>query len=147
MKKKISHPRAFSPDKNFTPAEIHEGDEYFVNGIFEFNITMLIDHIKSNPGLYIPEKVSVPEFNNDFSIIDEGFIDSVLIKEPVILAEISPERYNLIDGNHRMEKAKRLGYKDIPAYKLRPEQHIRFLTTRNAYEKYIIYWNEKLSEL
>lgn len=146
MKKKISHPRTLSPDKNYTPAEIREADEYYVNGIFEFNITMLIDHIKSNPGLYIPEKVSVPEFNNDSSVIDEEHIDSVILNEPVLLAEIAPGQYNLIDGNHRMEKAKRLGHRDIMAYKLRPEQHIRFLTTRNAYENYIIYWNDKLSE-
>lgn len=29
--------------------------------------------------------------------------------KPVILAEISPDRYNLIDGNHRVEKALGLG--------------------------------------
>jgi len=31
-----------SHDKAFTPAEIREGDECFVNGIFEFNITRMI---------------------------------------------------------------------------------------------------------
>lgn len=144
---KKSDPRTLTPDKKFTPVEIGEGDEYFVNGIFEFNITRMIDHIKSNPELFIPENISVLEFNNDFSNIDENYLYSVVFDEPVILAEIAPGRYNLIDGNHRMEKAKRFGHKNIMAYRLSPVQHIRFLTSLNSYEKYITYWNDKLSEL
>jgi hypothetical protein len=147
MNRKKPDPRTLFPDKTFIPADISEGDEYFANGIFEFNITTLIEHIKSNPEIFIPENVSVLEFNNDFSDIDEDYIDSVVFDEPVILAEIAPGRFNLIDGNHRMEKAKRLGLKNIMAYKLSPAQHIRFLTSLNSYEKYIAYWNDKLSEL
>lgn len=143
MKTKQSHPRTLTPDKTFTPAEIREGDEYFVNGIFEFNITRMIEHIKSNPEIFIPEKVSVSEFYNDSSVIDEEYIDSVIFDEPVILAEVAPGRYNLIDGNHRMEKAKKLGRCYIMAYKLSAEQHVMFLTSRNSYEKYISYWNKK----
>ena len=74
-------------------------------------------------------------------------MDSVEISKPVILAEIAPERYNLIDGNHRMEKARRMGIKSIPAYKLNVEQHIRFLTSKKAYLAYIEYWNSKLKEI
>ena len=144
--KKSNH-RTLTPDKNFTPAEIDEGDEYYVNGIFEFNITMLIEHIKRNLEIFTPENISILEFNNDFSNIDEDYIDSVIFDEPVIFAEIAPGRYNLIDGNHRMEKAKRLGLKNIMAYKLSPAQHIRFLTSRNSYDVYINYWNDKLSNL
>jgi len=145
MKKKNS--LTLIPDKNFIPAEIAEGDEFFPNGIFEFNITRPIEHIKNNSETFIPENISVLEFNNSFSNIDEDYIDSVVFDEPVILAEIAPGRYNLIDGNHRMEKAKRLGLQNIMAYKLSPAQHIRFLTSRNSYDSYIIYWNDKLSEM
>ena len=147
MNKQQSHPRTLIPDKAFTPAEIRECDEYFVNGIFEFNITRMIEYIRIHPEIFIPEKVCVSEFYNDFSVIDEEYIDSVIIDDPVILAEIALGRYNLIDGNHRMEKAKRLGYKDIMAYKLSAEEHVRFLTTRDSYEMYIGYWNEKLKDL
>jgi len=147
MNRKKSDPRTLIPEKDFIPTEIGDDDEYFPNGIFEFNITRLKQHIKSNPEIFTPENISVMKFNNDFSDIDEDYIDSVNFYEPVILAEIAPGRYNLIDGNHRMEKAKRLGLKDIMAYKLSPAQHIRFLTTLNSYEKYIAYWNDKLSEM
>ena len=71
-------------------------------------------------------------------------MDSVEISRPVILAEISPGRYNLIDGNHRMEKARRMGMESLPAYKLNAEQHIRFLISRKAYVAYVEYWNGKL---
>ena len=63
------------------------------------------------------------------------------------MAEISPGRYNLIDGNHRMEKARRTGVVSMLAYKLNAEQHIRFLISREAYVAYVGYWNGKLEQL
>jgi len=50
----------------------------------------------------------------------------------------------VIDGNHRMEKARRLGIERIPAFKLSPEQHLQFLTTEKGYLAYIEYWNGKM---
>ena len=69
---------------------------------------------------------------------------SVDISRPVLLAEISPGHYNLIDGNHRMEKARKMGINHILAYKLNVKQHIEFLTERKAYLSYVEYWNGKL---
>jgi len=66
------------------------------------------------------------------------------ISKPVILAEIAPSRFNLIDGQRRVEKAHRLGIETIQAYKLNVHQHIRFLTSRKAYEIYVEYWNSKI---
>jgi ParB-like chromosome segregation protein Spo0J len=63
---------------------------------------------------------------------------------PIILAEISPGKYNVIDGNHRIEKAYRLGTERIPAYILTARQHLRFLTTVKAYHAYVEYWNNKI---
>ena len=74
-------------------------------------------------------------------------MDSVELGRPVILAEITPGRYNLIDGNHRMEKAHRLGIKSIPGYRLNVDQHVRFLTSEKAYVAYVEYWNSKLKEM
>ncbi|MFK7848490.1 MAG: ParB/Srx family N-terminal domain-containing protein [Rhodothermales bacterium] len=79
-----------------------------------------------------------------FTTINESHVDSVDISQPVILAEISPGHYNLIDGNHRMEKARRLKMKRISAYRLKAEQHVGFLTSKKAYLVYIDYWNGKL---
>ncbi|MBF0121602.1 MAG: ParB N-terminal domain-containing protein [Desulfobacterales bacterium] len=131
-------------DKNFIPCPVADGDELFPNGIFVFNITKMIEYIERNPNAIIPEEVSVKDFSKGFSPLDETYIDSLEISRPVILAEISPEQFNLIDGHHRMEKARRIGLKSIQAYRLTAKQHMQFLINREAYISYIKYWNDKL---
>lgn len=130
-------------DADFTPCPVATGDELFPNGIFVFNITKMNEYIQENLGSISREEVAVSDFAKDFSSINESHVDLVDISKPVVLAEISPSRYNLVDGNHRIEKARRLGIDLIQAYKLSVAQHIRFLTTRRAYLAYIEYWNEK----
>jgi len=131
-------------DKAFIPCPIAEGDELFPNGIFEFNITKMLEYIQKEPDGFTLEQVAVKDFFDGFSSINESHMDSVDISRPVIIAEISPGRYNLIDGNHRMEKARRTGQKSMIAYRLNVEQHMRFLTSNKAYVAYIEYWNRKL---
>ena len=63
------------------------------------------------------------------------------------MAEISPDRFSVIDGNHRMERARRLELEKIMAYKISPDQHIQFLTTEKGYLAYIEYWNDKLKQM
>ena len=134
-------------DNNFIPCPVSTGDELFPNGIFVFNITRILEYIQNNPCEVPLEEAVVKDFIASFSSIDEAHMGSVVISQPVILAEISLGRYNLIDGNHRMEKARRMGINSIQAYKLNIEQHMRFLTSRKAYVTYIEYWNSKTREL
>jgi hypothetical protein len=103
----------------------------------------MLECIETNPDDVILEEIAVSEFKS-FSSLNESHIDSVDISRPVILAEIAPGRYNLIDGNHRMEKARRMEIKKIMAYRLNAEQHIRFMTSKSSYLAYIEYWNCKL---
>ena len=133
-------------DKKFAPCPTVTGDELFPNGIFVFNITKLSEFIQENPESFDLEEVAVSSINNSFSSINESHIDLVDISKPLILAEISPGRFNLIDGNHRLEKARRMGVKFIQVYRLSVEQHIRFLTSEKAYVAYIEYWNSKVKE-
>ncbi|NSW91883.1 MAG: ParB N-terminal domain-containing protein [Firmicutes bacterium] len=76
--------------------------------------------------------------------MNESYLDSVDLTTPVIIAEICPGMYNLIDGHHRIEKAYRIGLESIPAYKLKARQHIQFLTSTEAYHSYVEYWNSKI---
>jgi hypothetical protein len=92
------------------------------------------------------EEVFVRDLSRGSSKFKEDHLDAVDVAKPVIVAEISPGRFNVIDGNHRMEKARRLGIEKVPAYKLVPEQHTQFLTTEKSYLAYIEYWNSKLKE-
>lgn len=137
--------RRIKKNKKFQPAETADGDECFPNGIFEFNITKMINHIKGNPDIFNPEPIALKYFPPEFSSINEGHMPNVCISDPVIIAEISPGRYNLIDGNHRMEKARRLGMETVMAYRLSMEEHVNFLTTYSAYEAYVKYWNDKIN--
>ena len=111
-----------------------------------FNITKLLEYIHNNPYGVPLEDVVVKDFCKDYSVINESYVDSIEISEPVVMAEISPGRYNLIDGHHRIEKARRLGIYSIPAYKLAVELHVRFLTSEKAYVAFVEYWNSKLKE-
>lgn len=96
-------------DANFSPCPVDVDDEIYANGIFEFNITKMLQLIDNKPDLFPLEEVAVSGFYGEFSSVNESHLDSVEISTPVILAEISPGRFNLIDGHHRMEKARRMG--------------------------------------
>jgi len=133
-------------DNSFTPCPTKSGDELYPNGIFEFNITKMLEFIQKNIDCITVEEVAVDNFPKEFSSIDESHVDSVDISLPVLLAEISPDRYNLIDGNHRMEKARRIGVSSMTAYKLNVKQHINFLTSKRAYVTYVEYWNDKVRQ-
>lgn len=55
--------------------------------------------------------------------LDEAFIPQSDLSKPLIMARMRPEFFRLIDGNHRVAKARRLGVTELPAYYLTPEQH------------------------
>lgn len=131
-------------DSRFTPCPVEDGDELFPNGIFVFNITKMTEYIMHSQ---IPcEEVQVRDFSRGASKFKEEHLAAVDVTSPIIVAEISPGRYNVIDGNHRIEKARRLGMETIRAYRLGPKQHMQFLTTSQGYNAYVEYWNGKLKD-
>ena len=131
-------------ENDFTPCPVSTGDELFPNGIFVFNITKILEYIQKNPDSITLGEVAVSDFFEGFSSVNEAYMDSVEISQPVIVAEISPGLYNLIDGNHRMEKARRMGIKSLPAYILNVDHHILFLTRTKDYVTYFEYWYSKV---
>ena len=133
-------------DKGFTPYPVDDEDEMYPNGFFVFNITKMAEYIQHNLDKIACEDVLVKDYSTGFSTFTEDHLATVDVSKPIILAEISPGRFNVIDGNHRMEQARRLGMEKIPAYKLGPCQHVQFLTTEKGYLAYIEYWNSKLKE-
>lgn len=137
--------RKLKINRHFTPCPIDDEDEMYPNGIFVFNITKMAEYIRNNS---IPcEEVLVKDFSRGSSKFKENHLATVDVTKPVIVAEISPGRYNVIDGNHRMEQARRMRIEKLPAYKISPDQHLQFLTTEQGYLAYIEYWNSKLKEL
>ena len=135
-------------DKNFQPIPSDEGDEMYPNGIFVFNITKLMAFIKANPNKFPLEEFEVKKLRTFPSCsLNESTIQTANLSTPIILAEISPGRFNVIDGNHRLEKAHRDGLNKILAYKVSAEQHVVFLTSEKAYKLYVKYWNSKIDDI
>ncbi len=133
--------------KNFTPPSFDDGDEFFPNGIFEFNITKLLSFIGSHPSAFPVENVDVSSLVRGVpDHLDDKTVQKANLANPIVLAEISPGRFNVVDGNHRLEKAMRDGLKSIPTYRVAAEQHVPFMKTVRGYQAYVKYWNEKLRE-
>lgn len=134
--------------KDFMPCEIHEDDEYFPNGIFVFNVTKMIKYNEENKTAIPLESINVEDYHyKEFSSEEEEYINSADLDRPVILIEIKPGTYNMIDGYHRVEKANRAGIKTLKAYKLTVDHHVQFLTTKKGYEAFVEYWNSRVKDL
>jgi hypothetical protein len=133
--------------KKFTAPSRDDGDEFFPNGFFEFNITKMIDFINRNPAQFPVEDIEVKKYAIWHSKkLNEETVAKANVSNPIILAEISPGRFNVIDGNHRLERAHQLGMEKISAYRVTVEHHLSFLTSERAYHAYVDYWNSKVDE-
>jgi len=142
-----SVPVRLQRDPCFRACESMDDDEIYANGIFEFNITRLLAYIGTAGG-FRAESVAlddIPGAGNG-ARLNELTILAADLSRPVILAEIAPGRYNLIDGHHRVAKARREGVPNIRAYRIRCPEHVAFLTSARAYETYIEYWNSKVED-
>lgn len=138
--------RTMKIDPDFRPSPVRKGDELFPNGIFVFNITRMMEHLESGSSNMEPTQIDTAALPPAFSTVDESTVATADLNRPLVLAEIAPGRYNLIDGHHRAEKARRMGVKTLRAYRVNAEQHIAFLTSAKAYRNYVEYWNEKLTQ-
>jgi hypothetical protein len=144
MKNKGSFLRKLKVDKRFTASEVLTDEELFRNGIFVFNISQLIKFIESNPSVIKKVTMSVKDIPDYSSDLDESHLKNANIDKPIIFGEIAPGRYNLIDGYHRVEKARRLGVKELWASKIDIEYLQPFFISEEAYKTHINYWNSKL---
>ena len=86
-------------DPSFQPCETVAGDELYPNGIFEFNITRLSAYIVA-AGRFGAEPVTLDSitYGGTSPGLNQLTIAAADLSRPVILAEISPGRYNLIDA-------------------------------------------------
>ena len=114
-------------------------------GIFQFNISRILEHLQNGKLLAEQEDTDVVTWNrgNCCGEVNEAHLSGVDINLPVIQAEISPGRYVIIDGNHRLEKARRNQAGFIPSYKIRAVQLVDYFTEERGYLAFINFWNEK----
>lgn len=103
--------RKLKIDKNYIPLPTFEGDEIYPNGIFHFNISRILQKIEAGNFDVVYEKINVEEWfkMHFYKKVNENHVLTVDINMPILQAEISPNIYEIIDGNHRIEKAYREG--------------------------------------
>ena len=156
-KAKFEHSRLLSEERQEAPVFPEAGDEIFCNGVLYFNITALLDWLRQNsqPVVSMPIDMWIPSFPKE-----EYYVEAADMIRPIVIAEIAPDYldfitdipehhwpsrgYACIDGQHRIEKARRSGMKSLPAVVIRMEQHIPFLY--KGYDQYVEYWNSKLKD-
>jgi hypothetical protein len=149
--RKIKHPRTLKLKKNYIPKkQINEELEIYKNGIFNFFISKILEDIEN--GIFKPKKERIniekwrkTHFTNDS--LNENHLKTVNTRKPIIQAEISIEKFEIIDGNHRFEKAFRDGRKTITSYKIYSEELVSYFYDKQGYECFVKYWNSKLDEL
>ncbi|WP_031307670.1 hypothetical protein [Mesobacillus boroniphilus] len=133
-------------DKNFKPVPLYIGDETFRIGIFKFNITKILADLAN--GELIGERTEMDVVHwfkeNWRGKVNEDHMPNVMIGVPIVMVEIKPGTYSVIDGNHRLEKAFRDGVEKIDAIRLKGEQILPYFTDGRGYESFIKYWNSKL---
>lgn len=83
-------------DKKFRPCLSDEGDELFPNGLFEFNITKMLEFIHENKDQIFFKNLEVKSYRRGLSCLNE---------DTILTAQVSNPKYNVIDGNHRLERA------------------------------------------
>lgn len=96
-------------DRKFQPCPTETGDELYRNGIFIFNITRLLAFVGAHADAFPVESVEladIPDYGSDGRLDKEAVCAAGLLR-PILFAEIAPGRYNLIDGHHRVAKARR----------------------------------------
>lgn len=125
-------------------------EEWYSCGIFRYDV-MTMKTLCRNGGnnRIICKNVSVKELSEQlYSDMDlkEIYIDKADLSEPVILGEIAPDNYHLMDGYHRLAKAMRQKVETLPAYFVKSDVAAQLILDDDAYKKYIIYWNTKVME-
>lgn len=113
---------------------------------FNWNITRASEWIEKNleqVDLSVVQ-VGLPVPGADSAKLDETFIPQADLTKPLIIVRMRPEFFRLIDGNHRVAKARLSGIRELPAYYLTQEQHRQFFTSADMQKRYVDYWNDKL---
>lgn len=132
--------------RDFVPCIAVPGDEMLGGFPFNWNISRAAEWVGDNLDQVELSVVQIgpPDPGVDSKNLDEDFLSQADLSKPIIMVRMRPEFFRLIDGNHRVAKARRIGVKELPAYYLTQEQHRQFFTAADMDKRYVAYWNDKL---
>lgn len=122
------------------------GDEMLGGFPFNWNVSRALEWIQENLDVVELSVVKIGPAGPgvDSANLDEDFLQQADLTKPLIMVRMRPEFFRLIDGNHRVAKARHQGIAELPAYYLTPEQHRQFFTSEDMDKRYVDYWNDKL---
>jgi len=147
--RKIKHPRTLKFIKNYIP-KVQESEEIeiYPNGIFTFFISKILEDIDNGNFKPQMERINIQNWRKSHSkhtdSLDENHLKIANTRKPIIQAEIRIGKFEIIDGNHRFEKAFRDGKKTINSYKIYGEELVSYFYEKQGYECFVKYWNSKL---
>lgn len=107
----------------------------------------MLEYIKTRPDEFPVEEVLTASLGLTSNKLDEATVLKADLTKPLVLAEIAPGRFSVIDGNHRVERARREGAVSLPVWRVGPKVHTRFLISSESYREYVSYWNSKVRDL
>ena len=149
--KKIKHPRTLKLLKNYIPKQhVSEEVELYPIGVFTFFISKILEDIKSGHFKHKKQRINLEKwikthYHNPDSL-DENHLKIADTSKPIIQAEIKIGKFEIIDGNHRFEKALREGKKTINSYKIYGEELVPYFYDQKGYACFVKYWNSKLDD-
>ena len=150
--RKIKHPRTLKLRKNYIPkVQKSEEIEIYLNGIFKFFISKILEDINSGDFKPKMERINIEKWKkshlHNTDSLDENYLKIANTRRSIIQAEIRIGKFEIIDGNHRFEKAFRDGKKTINSYKIYAEELIPYFYDQKGHECFVNYWNSKLEDL
>jgi len=111
-------------DHGFCPCTVEPGDEFFANGIFEFNITRLLAFVHARPERFSVEAAELEHIpiNSDVCHLDQSAVEAADVRRPVLLAEIS----------RPSKRTKAMSATGTPSLERGPEQSAHGVSRSNA---------------
>ncbi len=92
----MSKPKRLKADKTFKPLPVEENEEFFRNGIFEFNVTKLLAFIKDHPAEFQVEQIELNSlYRGTGETLNEETVRNANLAPPILLAEISPGSFTI----------------------------------------------------
>ena len=119
--------------------------EWFRSGFFEYDVTRLLAAEQTGRLSPYLHNVSVTECISFFGkpFLPATHIEEADLSRPLLMAELSPFSYILVDGYHRLAKAAAHQIETLPAYCLPAKFAAEFLCKEKQYLEFTSYWNGK----
>lgn len=86
-----------------------------------------IDYIISEMKGAKTKVLSVDKLYNEEDQVDKSYAMQTDLSSPIIVAKLNEKEYEIVDGKHRLYKAKMIGRKEINGYSIEPDNLSKYI--------------------